>query len=416
MTSSGPQYSSAQRGVALLVVLVLLAILVPVITLLSFSTKTELDVSRSYRGRLQNRAGIDTAVTLGRVYLTMDARQQSRGSSDTGRFDAPSEQWATPFGPKSIGGADVSFRIEDEARRVNLNWIVTSEGEVSEEDPYYQQGKRLFDALELQPQLFEQLVEHLKSAPREADSDDVQRRYLHAPGELKRVDGFTEELLYGHNERPPLLRYVTTWPVERPGADENEDEDGDGDEDDNEEDARDEGEIDEQDEREQQDDQTGDGEDLADRGFVNLNTAPRPVLLSLLPPGEQRETVVDLITARRGSGEKAKTDGYFRSREDVLNLASEGPGARDLLREMVDRSRFSARIFSVFIRSRSDGVTETVRVVMKRSPAGSGASSPEILWFNRGVSLEVYDVLQDQRRATSSDRGLLPTSIGSSSR
>jgi len=106
-----------QKGMALLLVLVIVALLSALLTEFSFSTLVDLRATETFRDRTQAyylaRGGVEAALMI---------LQQ-----DTNNWDHPSEFWGDlPTVP--VGDGDVSLKIEDLTGRFNLNTVGDSNG------------------------------------------------------------------------------------------------------------------------------------------------------------------------------------------------------------------------------------------------------------------------------------------------
>ncbi len=107
-----------QRGMALLLVLVVVALLSALLTEFSFSTLVELRATETFRDRTKAfylaRGGVEAA----RVILLEDGNN----------YDHPSEFWGDPLANIPAGDGDVSLQIEDLSGRFNLNSVADRNG------------------------------------------------------------------------------------------------------------------------------------------------------------------------------------------------------------------------------------------------------------------------------------------------
>lgn len=106
-----------QNGMALLLVLVIVALLSALLTEFSFSTLVDLRSAENFRDRTKAfylaRGGVEAA----RMILGQDRNS----------FDHPSEFWGD-LPPVPVGDGDVSLKIEDLSGRFNLNYIADNRG------------------------------------------------------------------------------------------------------------------------------------------------------------------------------------------------------------------------------------------------------------------------------------------------
>ncbi len=107
-----------QDGMALLLVLVVIALLSALLAEFSFSTLVDLRATETFRDRTRSyylaRGGIEAA----RMIL----------QEDKNAFDHPSEFWGDPMGNIPAGEGDVSLTISDLSGRFNLNGVADNRG------------------------------------------------------------------------------------------------------------------------------------------------------------------------------------------------------------------------------------------------------------------------------------------------
>jgi len=107
-----------QDGMALLLVLVIVALLSALLTEFSFSTLVDLRATETFRDRTRSyylaRGGVEAA----RMILQEDGNE----------FDHPSEFWGDPLANVPAGEGDVSISIKDLSGRLNLNEVADNRG------------------------------------------------------------------------------------------------------------------------------------------------------------------------------------------------------------------------------------------------------------------------------------------------
>lgn len=204
-----------ERGVALLLALLVLALLVALI--LEFDT----DARREYRDAAAFRDNFKATV------LTRAATQAARAvlqqdylrDKQTGQFyDALTDLWAFPIQKYAIGDGLLTAQIDDERGKLNLNDLAAG-GDLNARKVRILRVKRLFELLQINPDVVDAIVDWV-------DADDVPEaagaealyyqslrpayRAANAPfqtvRELRLVKGVTPEIL------EKLLRYVTVYP------------------------------------------------------------------------------------------------------------------------------------------------------------------------------------------------------------
>ncbi|MFO7765861.1 MAG: type II secretion system minor pseudopilin GspK [Pelovirga sp.] len=107
-----------EKGMALLIVLAVVALLSALLIEFSFSTLVDLRAVETFRDRSKAyyiaRGGIEAA----RIIL----------QEDTNDFDHPSEFWGEPLSGIPVGDGDVSLQIEDLSGRMNINFVGDERG------------------------------------------------------------------------------------------------------------------------------------------------------------------------------------------------------------------------------------------------------------------------------------------------
>jgi len=112
---------SNEKGLALLLVLVVVALLAALVSDFAFSTLVDLRLAETFRDTVRASSLARGGITVGRELL----RQDNNG------WDAPGaveELWSTPMENIPVGGGYVSLRIADLDGRLPLNLLVDSRG------------------------------------------------------------------------------------------------------------------------------------------------------------------------------------------------------------------------------------------------------------------------------------------------
>ena len=298
---------SNERGVALILALLVVSLLVALILEFDAEARRELKEAALFRDSLRATTLSYSGVQAARSVLQHDAKQDFQ----VGRsFDASTEPWATPITEYKLGGGTLTASIKDERAKLNLNDLANLS------DPKTRLAriarlKRLFDLIQVDTRLVDAIADWV-------DSDDIAEPYgaetvyyrslrppyqaanrrLSSLGELHLVRGFTDEIVQR------LAKYVTVYPAK------------------------------------------GDA-------WINLNTADPNVIQALDPritPGMALEVV-----QRRP----------FRSIQELDNVANMEPIAKEL------RLRSAYRVwtdhFSVRISATVNEVTKTAKAVIQRS-------------------------------------------------
>lgn len=196
-----------ERGVALLVTLLVLVLIVAVVWEVfrvgARAAQTGAYGRDSVRAELVAEAGISAA----RIALRVDAENNA--------YDTLDEIWSRPVPAIDLGEGTIRVSVEDEERKINLNKLVLPNGNAPD-DQKLAVFRRLIEILEIDPSLADAVVDWL-------DNDDTPRvggaesgYYLSLPDpykakndlfdtaeELRLVRGFTPEIVR------KLLPFVT---------------------------------------------------------------------------------------------------------------------------------------------------------------------------------------------------------------
>lgn len=207
-----------ERGVALLLALLVLTLLVALILEFDAEARREYREAAAFRDNFKASMLTRAAVQAARAVLQQDFLRDKQAGE---LFDGPLDLWAIPIKNYAIGDGLLSAQIEDERGKLNLNDLAAVAGDELQKKTKIQRVRRLFELLQINPDLVDALVDWVdqdenpqpagaeslyyqsqKPAYRAADSA------LSALGDLRLVKGFTPDIV----ER--LSRYVTVYPPE----------------------------------------------------------------------------------------------------------------------------------------------------------------------------------------------------------
>lgn len=292
------------RGVALLVTLMILVLIVTLVwevfRLGARTAQTGAYSRDSIRAGLVAEAGINAT----RIALREDA--------ENNEYDTLDEIWSRPVPPIDLGEGTIGIVVEDEERKFNVNRLVLPNGNAPD-DQKLAVFRRLLDILEIDSSLADAVVDWL-------DNDDTPRVgsaesafYLSRPFPYKAKNDFldtVDELRFVRGVSPEvfgkLRPFVTVY----------------------------------------------------SSGKVNLNTAPKQVLMALsagrdaADAGEITEAVADEIIEYR-------KDTPFRKIEDIRNVS---PFLSDLYQKTRFRDLLEVRGTAFHVRSAGE-VAGTVRTI-----------------------------------------------------
>ena len=205
-----------ERGVALLLALLVLALLIALILEFDSDARREYRDASAFRDNFKAMVLSRAAVQAARAVLQQDLMRDKQ----TGQFyDATTDLWAFPIEKYAIGDGLMTAKIEDERGKLNLNDLASN-------DPNARKGKilrvkRLFHLLQINPDLVDAIADWVDPddipEPAGAESNYYQSlkpayRAANAPlqtlREMRLIKGMTPEIM------DKLLQYVTVYPQE----------------------------------------------------------------------------------------------------------------------------------------------------------------------------------------------------------
>jgi len=207
-----------ERGVALLLALLVLALLVALVLEFDAEARREYREAAAFRDNFKAGMLTRAAVQAARAVLQQDfLRDKQAGEA----YDGPTDLWAMPIKNYAIGDGLLSAQIEDERGKLNLNDLAANPGDALQRKKKIDRVKRLFELLQINPDLVDALVDWVDQddnpEPAGAESLYYQSQKpayraanapLEALGDLRLVKGFTPEIV------DRLSRYVTVFPID----------------------------------------------------------------------------------------------------------------------------------------------------------------------------------------------------------
>ena len=293
-----------ERGVALLVTLMILVLIVTLVwevfRLGARAAQTGAYSRDSIRSAIVAEGGINAA----RIALREDAEDNN--------YDTLDEIWSRPVPPIELGEGTISITVEDEERKINVNKIVLPNGNAPD-DQQLAVFRRLLEILGIDPLLADAVVDWIDNddTPRVGSAESsyylslpfpykAKNDFLDTVDELRLVRGFTPEVF------EKLRPFVTVYST----------------------------------------------------GKINLNTAPKQVLMALsagrdaADAGEITETGAEEIIAYR-------EDTPFQRIEEIRNVS---PFLSDLYQKTRFRDLLEVRGTAFHVRSAGE-VAGTVRTI-----------------------------------------------------
>lgn len=196
-----------ERGVALVLTLLVLSVLVVVVAQLSFSTKLDVKIASNYRADVQNQYAVRAGVAYAKLFL----KQDFEVAPDV---DSLQETWAKTFEPIMVGDVELMLWIEDEDRKFNLNSLIDPRGAVNTRGK--DQYTKLLKVLRIGDNtLVPRLVDYLDKDTEGLFEHNAKNNFLYTAREVRRLEGYTDDVLFGDLETQSsplgLLPLVTTW-------------------------------------------------------------------------------------------------------------------------------------------------------------------------------------------------------------
>ena len=242
---------SDERGIALLLTLLVLTLLVALILEFDAEARREYRDAAAFRDNFKATVLARAAVQAARGTLQQDFLKDKKAGES---FDALTDLWALPITNYALGDGLLTAQIEDERGKLNLNDLATG-GDAIVKKAKVQRVKRLFELLQINPDLVDAIVDWVDQdeTPEPAGAESLYYQTLrpsyraaNAPLQtlldLRLIKGMTPDII------AKLSKLVTVYPLEG-------------------------------------------------QGKVNLNTAPS-LVLQALDPGITQSVAGDIVQAR----------------------------------------------------------------------------------------------------------------------
>ena len=208
---------SDERGIALLLTLLVLTLLVALILEFDAEARREYRDAAAFRDNFKATVLARAAVQAARGVLQQDSVKEKQ----TGQaFDAPTDLWAFPITNYAIGDGLLNAQIEDELGKLNLNDLGIA-GDLVAKAATVKKFKRLFELLQINPDLVDAIIDWVDDnevqEPAGAESlyYQAQRPSYKAANsklqtllELRLIKGVTPEII------AKLSKVVTVFPID----------------------------------------------------------------------------------------------------------------------------------------------------------------------------------------------------------
>ena len=206
-----------ERGIALLLTLLVLTLLVALILEFDAEARREYRDAAAFRDNFKASVLARASVQAARGVLQQDFAKDKK----TGEFfDSPTDLWALPITNYAIGDGLLNAKIEDERGKLNLNDLAAG-GDAIARGKKILRVKRLFELLQINPDLVDAIVDWVdqdeKPEPAGAESPYYQTlrpsyRAANAPLQtfldLRLIKGMTPAII------EKLSKLVTIYPLE----------------------------------------------------------------------------------------------------------------------------------------------------------------------------------------------------------
>ena len=211
---------SDERGIALLLTLLVLTLLVALILEFDAEARREYRDAAAFRDNFKATVLARAAVQAARGTLQQDSiKDQQTGQS----FDALTDLWALPIRDYAIGDGFLTAQIEDERGKLNLNDLAIGGNPIAKK-ALVQRFKRLFELLQINPDLVDAIIDWVDQdeTPEPAGAESLYYQTLrpsyraaNAPLqtllEVRLIKGMTPEIIQ------KLSKLVTVYPLEGQG-------------------------------------------------------------------------------------------------------------------------------------------------------------------------------------------------------
>ncbi len=211
---------SNERGIALVLVLLVLTLLAAVILQFDTEARLELREAANFRDSFKAVTLARAGVHASRAVLQHDQQMDLQAGLI---FDALTEMWAAPITDYPLGDGILSAVIEDERGKLNVNDLSYQPDPIARRAKIAQ-FKRLFELVGVDPRLVDAMADWV-DADDLSDGSGVESAYylsltppyrpangpLQTLGDLRLIKGFSDALVRR------LSRYLTVYPISPDG-------------------------------------------------------------------------------------------------------------------------------------------------------------------------------------------------------
>jgi len=208
---------SDERGIALLLTLLVLTILVALILEFDAEARREYRDAAAFRDNFKATVLARASVQAARGVLQQDLQKDKQANQF---FDSLTDIWALPITNYTLGDGLLNAKIEDELGKLNLNDLAVA-GDDTAKAKKVQQVKRFFELLQINPDLVDNIVDWVDKDEDQqpAGAESLYYQTLRPPYkaanapletllELRLIKGMTPEII------EKLSKVVTVYPRE----------------------------------------------------------------------------------------------------------------------------------------------------------------------------------------------------------
>lgn len=215
MSACPDRAARGERGLALVLTLLVLVLLVTSILEFDRSTRTAMKAAGNFRDGMKAFHLAASGVAAAQAVLKDDMIKT--------RIDDLTELWATSYPPYPVGDGTVALAIQDEGGKIYINGLITNTGKIREEGR--KQLQQLFELKGLDPSLVDAIADWLDwdGIPEPRGAEDAYYQGLDHPyacrnarietlSELHLVKGITDEVYRA------ISPYLTVYPNPQGGV------------------------------------------------------------------------------------------------------------------------------------------------------------------------------------------------------
>lgn len=198
---------TGERGVALLLTLLVLTVLIFIIFQMTFSASVNRHISQNYINDLQNSYAIRSGYAIATLYLAADGER----SADV---DSVNEPWAQAI-QREIGASSLTASITDESGKIDVSALVQADGKVNAN--VKGMLTRLVTNFGFQEKNVDAIIDYIDGDTAGEFETGAKNGPLLNKEELLRIKGLEEGLLLGikekDGEKRGIMDFITIWPV-----------------------------------------------------------------------------------------------------------------------------------------------------------------------------------------------------------